>query len=107
MARSLGPAIINRTFPHYFWIYFLGPLLGSLLASGFYGLLKMLRWQECNPNQDWDGMEKGHLEQKQRYTPPLSIQILLRRGRIRQRRRDIRDMPLNKRVQERLRCGAS
>ena len=58
-ARSLGPAIINRSFPGYFWIYFIGPGLGSLLASFFYWGLKQLHWQECNPNQDWDGMEKG------------------------------------------------
>jgi len=57
-ARSLGPAVVNHTFPGYFWIYWLGPLLGSLLASGFYVLLKFLRWKECNPGQDWDDAEK-------------------------------------------------
>ncbi|KAK3988408.1 putative aquaporin [Cladorrhinum sp. PSN332] len=64
-ARSLGPAVVNRSFPTYFWIYFLGPLLGSLLASGFYALLKYLRWQECNPGQDVDDPEKLQLEKKQ------------------------------------------
>ncbi|KAJ9130977.1 Aquaporin-like protein [Pleurostoma richardsiae] len=58
-ARSLGPAVVNHTFPKYFWIYWIGPGLGSLLASAFYYLLTILRWQECNPNQDSDGMEKG------------------------------------------------
>lgn len=52
-ARSLGPAVVNHSFPGYFWIYWLGPLLGSLLACGFYVLLKYLRWKECNPGQDW------------------------------------------------------
>jgi aquaporin related protein len=52
-ARSLGPAVVNRSFPGYFWIYWLGPVLGSLLACGFYTLLKYLRWRECNPGQDW------------------------------------------------------
>ena len=52
-ARSLGPAVVNHSFPGYFWIYWLGPLLGSLLACGFYALLKYLRWKECNPGQDW------------------------------------------------------
>lgn len=51
-ARSLGPAVVNHSFPGYFWIYWLGPLLGSLLACGFYVLLKYLRWKECNPGQD-------------------------------------------------------
>ncbi|KAL2129242.1 hypothetical protein VTI74DRAFT_8025 [Chaetomium olivicolor] len=57
-ARSLGPAVVNRSFPIYFWIYWLGPVLGSLLACGFYILLKYLRWQECNPGQDCDDIEK-------------------------------------------------
>jgi aquaporin related protein len=57
-ARSLGPAVVNHSFPGYFWIYWLGPLLGSLLACAFYVLLKYLRWKECNPGQDWDDTEK-------------------------------------------------
>ncbi|KAK4183918.1 putative aquaporin [Podospora australis] len=60
-ARSLGPAVVNRNFPSYFWIYFLGPILGSLLASGFYALLKYLRFKECNPGQDSDDEEKARL----------------------------------------------
>ncbi|EAQ90178.1 hypothetical protein CHGG_06797 [Chaetomium globosum CBS 148.51] len=61
-ARSLGPAVVNHSFPGYFWIYWLGPLLGSLLACGFYVLLKYLRWKECNPGQDWDDAEKRKSE---------------------------------------------
>lgn len=51
-ARSLGPAVVNRHFPGYFWIYFVGPLLGALLASGFYKLLNLMRYETCNPGQD-------------------------------------------------------
>lgn len=51
-ARSLGPAVVNRHFPGYFWIYFVGPLLGSLLATGFFKLLNHMRYQTCNPGQD-------------------------------------------------------
>ncbi|KAK4464549.1 putative aquaporin [Cladorrhinum samala] len=65
-ARSLGPAVVNRSFPGYFWIYFVGPLLGSLLASGFYAVLKYLRWKECNPGQDSDDLEKFQQQQQQR-----------------------------------------
>ncbi|KAJ4298331.1 Aquaporin-1 [Collariella sp. IMI 366227] len=61
-ARSLGPAVVNRSFPGYFWIYWLGPILGSLLACAFYVALKYLRWQECNPGQDWDDIEKSEME---------------------------------------------
>lgn len=63
-ARSLGPAVVNASFPGYFWIYWVGPSLGALLACGFYVLLKWLRWRECNPGQDWDDMEKAQSEKK-------------------------------------------
>lgn len=54
-ARSLGPAVVNRHFPGYFWIYLVGPLLGSLLAVGFFKLLNSMRYQTCNPGQDLGG----------------------------------------------------
>jgi aquaporin related protein len=56
-ARSLGPDVINRTFPGYHWIYWVGPLLGSLLASGFYHLLCFVRWENINPGQDYNEWE--------------------------------------------------
>lgn len=31
-ARSFGPDVVNAHFPSYHWIYWIGPLLGSLLA---------------------------------------------------------------------------
>ncbi|KAL2121681.1 hypothetical protein VTJ04DRAFT_2136 [Mycothermus thermophilus] len=64
-ARSLGPAVVGHSFPGYFWIYWVGPLLGSLLACGFYVLLKYLRWQDCNPGQDWNDIEKMESEKRQ------------------------------------------
>ncbi|KAJ5101345.1 hypothetical protein NUU61_003567 [Penicillium alfredii] len=56
-ARSLGPDVINRQFPGYHWIYWVGPLLGSLLASGFYHLLCLVRWENINPGQDFNEWE--------------------------------------------------
>lgn len=61
-ARSLGPAAVNHHFPGYFWIYFVGPLLGSLLASGFYWLLNRLRYQTCNPGQDYSEVDEKDLK---------------------------------------------
>ncbi|KNG88879.1 aquaporin [Aspergillus nomiae NRRL 13137] len=56
-ARSLGPDVINRSFPGYHWIYWVGPLLGSLLACGFFGLLRMMEYQTANPGQDYNEWE--------------------------------------------------
>lgn len=46
-ARAFGPAVISATFPGYHWIYWVGPLIGSLLAVGFYLMLKVGRSQRC------------------------------------------------------------
>ncbi|KFY12071.1 hypothetical protein V492_04109 [Pseudogymnoascus sp. VKM F-4246] len=75
-ARSLGPAVVNRHFPGYFWIYFVGPLLGSLLAAGFFKLLSQMRYQTCNPGQDFgEGdapQESGTIGgDEEAVTPPL------------------------------------
>ncbi|RHZ48367.1 aquaporin [Aspergillus thermomutatus] len=61
-ARSLGPDVINRSFPGYHWIYWVGPFLGSLLACGFYTFLRMFRYESVNPGQDFNEWEAklGH-----------------------------------------------
>lgn len=56
-ARSFGPCVVVRTFEDYHWIYWIGPLLGSLLASGFYKFIKMLEYETANPGQDFDENE--------------------------------------------------
>ncbi|EGD93004.1 aquaporin [Trichophyton tonsurans CBS 112818] len=55
-ARSFGPDVIVGGFSGYHWIYWVGPLLGSLLATGFYQALNFLRYQNVNPGQDFDGI---------------------------------------------------
>ncbi|KAI0127546.1 aquaporin [Xylariales sp. AK1849] len=54
-ARSFGPAVVTGSFPPYHWIYWLGPVLGSLLASGFYTLIKAMKYETVNPGQDHIG----------------------------------------------------
>ncbi|CAK7271609.1 Aquaporin-1 [Sporothrix epigloea] len=54
-ARSFGPCVATRSFPGYHWIYWLGPILGSLLATGFYKMIKFLEYETCNPGQDGCG----------------------------------------------------
>ncbi|KAI5452324.1 hypothetical protein NCC49_000886 [Naganishia albida] len=41
-----------RGFSSYHWIYWVGPTLGSLLATAFYFLLKFIKYWEINPGQD-------------------------------------------------------
>lgn len=50
-ARAFGPACIEG-FNKEHWIYWLGPTLGALLATGVYWVLKHVRYWRVNPNQD-------------------------------------------------------
>ncbi|KAI0378310.1 aquaporin-like protein [Hypomontagnella monticulosa] len=54
-ARSFGPSVVTGEFTDYHWIYWIGPILGSLLASGFYVFIKALEYETVNPEQDHTG----------------------------------------------------
>lgn len=51
-ARSFGPAVVTKTFVSYHWIYWVGPILGSLLASVFYLFIKALEYETVNNEPD-------------------------------------------------------
>ncbi|KAK5011059.1 hypothetical protein LTR28_006024 [Elasticomyces elasticus] len=53
-ARSFGPCVVEHDFHSYHWIYWLGPVLGALLAAGFYKFIKTLEYETANPDQDLD-----------------------------------------------------
>jgi len=53
--RSFGPAVAATSFPGYHWIYWVGPLLGSLIAVGYYRFVKYFNYEEANPGQDSTG----------------------------------------------------
>ena len=57
-ARSFGPAVVNLSFVHYHWIYWVGPVLGSIVAAGFYKFIKILEYETANPDQDNDHAAK-------------------------------------------------
>jgi aquaporin related protein len=63
-ARSFGPAVITGVWPGHHWVYWVGPLLGAILAVVFYRLMKMLEYETANPGADHDGrdiyQEHGH-----------------------------------------------
>jgi len=45
-ARAFGPSVVTGTFQTYAWIYYVGPMLGSAIASGFFIVIKGLRYEE-------------------------------------------------------------
>lgn len=61
-ARSFGPAVVDRQFAGYHWIYWVGPMLGSIVAAGFYKFIKALEYETANPGQD--SSHKAKVEQK-------------------------------------------
>jgi aquaporin related protein len=61
-ARSFGPDVILGHFDGYHWIYWLGPMLGALLAVLFYRLIKFLEYETANPGADSDGHDFHNAE---------------------------------------------
>ncbi|KAI0168454.1 aquaporin-like protein [Pestalotiopsis sp. NC0098] len=53
--RTFGPCVVTGSFHTYHWIYWVGPILGSLLATAFYLLVKALEYETVNPEADRDG----------------------------------------------------
>lgn len=45
-ARTLGPSVANRHFVSNTWIYYVGQIVGSILATTFYILLKFLDYEK-------------------------------------------------------------
>lgn len=55
-ARAFGPAVVIPSFPDYHWIYWVGPLLGSLVAVFAYRIIKALEYEAYGATgQDADG----------------------------------------------------
>ena len=51
-ARSFGPCVAGANFQGYHWIYWLGPVLGALIAAGYYHFVKYMNYEDANPGQD-------------------------------------------------------
>lgn len=47
-ARSFGPCVITLTFDQEHWIYWVGPMIGSILAVVFYKFIKTLEYEVRN-----------------------------------------------------------
>ncbi|OJK01248.1 hypothetical protein ASPACDRAFT_1854643 [Aspergillus aculeatus ATCC 16872] len=63
-ARSFGPDVAAASFPGYHYIYWIGPLMGALLAAGYYRFAKAFNYAEANPGQD--ATEPKEQEQQER-----------------------------------------
>ncbi|KAF1976063.1 aquaporin-like protein [Bimuria novae-zelandiae CBS 107.79] len=55
--RSFGPCVVTRSFPGYHYIYWFGPLMGTLLAYGMYRFVKSVEYETVNSGQDFDDHE--------------------------------------------------
>ncbi|KAH9865742.1 hypothetical protein J1614_009329 [Plenodomus biglobosus] len=56
-ARSFGPCVVTLNFPNYHYIYWFGPIMGTLLAFGMYKIVTLVEYQTINPGQDFDDHE--------------------------------------------------
>lgn len=69
-ARSFGPAVILGNFLPEQWIYWLGPILGAVVAVGFYKLIRFLEYESANPGQDDDGLPYYRIVASQKTAVP-------------------------------------
>jgi hypothetical protein len=51
-ARSLAPAIVEDNWPSYHWIYYIGPIAGSMVAVIFYKLIKALEYESIHETDE-------------------------------------------------------
>ncbi|KAL9060113.1 MAG: hypothetical protein Q9206_001158 [Seirophora lacunosa] len=74
-ARSFGPSVVLHSFYKYDWIelqiYWLGPVFGALLVSGFYEFIKMLEYETANPGQDFDDQEHEFFDPSRDTSRPI------------------------------------
>ncbi|KAG8697295.1 Aquaporin-4 [Ceratobasidium sp. 394] len=50
-ARAFGPAVVSG-FNKQHWVYWVGPFIGSLIATLLYSVLKHIKYWRLNPDQD-------------------------------------------------------
>ena len=61
----------NKHFPTEHWIYWIGPVLGALIASGFFWVIKSCEYQTANPGQDFDDLEASAYDPEKDLTRPV------------------------------------
>lgn len=53
-ARSFGPAVVTKTFGSDHWVYWVGPIAGTILAVILFKIIKALEYQTVNGESDGD-----------------------------------------------------
>ncbi|EOA92214.1 uncharacterized protein SETTUDRAFT_153180 [Exserohilum turcica Et28A] len=56
-ARTFGPCVVTHDFQEYHYIYWFGPVMGTLLAFVVYKIVKWADYETLNPGQDFDDQE--------------------------------------------------
>ncbi|CAG8476771.1 11005_t:CDS:2 [Diversispora eburnea] len=50
-ARTFGPSIVSGNYGDSYWIYYIGPILGALLAAAYWGIFTKLEYEKCSPEK--------------------------------------------------------
>ncbi|EMD68343.1 hypothetical protein GGP41_003442 [Bipolaris sorokiniana] len=85
-ARSFGPCVVTGDFPSYHYIYWFGPIMGSLLACGVYKVVKAMDYETVNPGQDFDDHEAAAFQcpdnphSRDQVSRPIVARQLMRQG---------------------------
>lgn len=73
-ARTFGPDVVLHSFYHYHWIYWVGPILGAIVAAGFYFLMKALEYETVNPAADSDHTAFDPTQANSEPEPPYKVE---------------------------------
>ena len=68
-ARSFGPSVVTHSFVGYHWIYWVGPLAGTILAVLLFNLMKALEYESANPDPETGDIQAAQNGQVQSGVP--------------------------------------
>ncbi|RHZ84452.1 hypothetical protein Glove_81g79 [Diversispora epigaea] len=63
-ARTFGPSVISGNYGDSYWIYYIGPILGALLAAAYWSLFQKLDYKKCSGNDETTTKEANRTDAK-------------------------------------------